>query len=144
MLPRLLNDVKELTTEVGTAFDYTTATRYCSLISQTKYIAPDGTSKTGLPEGIEKNIDYTKKQLTLSGTFAEEGDYQFIIALTGLGSEKVNDTITVHVLPNASGISEIENSQLSNSKYYDLQGRAVSNPRPGTLYIDRQRRIVRK
>jgi hypothetical protein len=42
-----------------------------------------------------------------------------------------------------TGVSEIVNSQLSNSKYYDLQGRRVSQPAKG-LYLRDGRKVIVK
>ena len=141
MLPRITNDLKELTVNVGEPMEYTAYTRYTALVSTTKHIAPDGSTVNGMPDGITKTIDYAKKSATFAGTFTSEGTYKFLLTLTGLGSESVTDTLIVNVLPDTSGIQDIANvprSTFNVQRVYDLQGRPVSaaQMRKGRIYID--------
>ena len=47
------------------------------------------------------------------------------------------------IFNDATGISQVENVQLSNENYYDLQGRKIENPTKG-LYIVNGKKVVIK
>ena len=71
--------------------------RYCSSVTTTAYLTEDGTRKSGMPPGLAKKIDFTKKTITITGTPTEPGTYSLLINLSGIGSEKVADTLTICV-----------------------------------------------
>lgn len=68
-------------------------------------------------------------------------------AITVSGGEAVNYAITyvngVLTVEDPTGIAEIENRKSENRKYFDLQGRRVSQPRRG-IYVSGRRKVVLK
>ena len=98
-MPQLLTDGQPLTLTVGTEMDIViVCTRYCSTITLSNYLTEDGTKMSGMPDGLEKKIDYTNKTLTICGTPTTAGTYRLILSLKGLGSEKTTDTLTINVV----------------------------------------------
>jgi rhamnogalacturonan endolyase len=128
MLPYFINDVDELTIEVGKEMEpLVLQGRYTSVISQSQYIV-DGVKKSGMPAGLTKTIDIAAKRFTLAGTPTQPGDYQLLVNLRSLSSELIVDTINIHVT-DAVGIAEV-NSRFNgedNDAIYDLQGRRVGS-----------------
>ena len=149
LLPKWINEEKELALNLKDSLDYTVKGRYLkSYPSVTKYILPDGTTSTVSPSTIKKTIDFRKKTVTLKGTFPESGDYRFVITLTGLTGEKVTDTLTVHV-GNVSGIEERKTSaNAGRMTVYDTAGRRLPyqslSELPQGLYIIREGARSRK
>ena len=77
-------------------------------------VLPDGTTKAyGIPDGFERQNDAVNHTITISGVPTVEGDYKFVVRLTGLGGEKVEKTLTLHATA-ASGIS-IPTTSLSSA-----------------------------
>ncbi|MCR5679263.1 MAG: rhamnogalacturonan lyase [Prevotella sp.] len=151
MLPRITSGERELTLSVNqemTAQTYTT--RYAKSIAQKNYRLADGTAKDGLPEGMTQTVSEDGKSITLNGTPTVEGDYEILLNMTGLGGEKVTDTLKVHVGNETSGIAEQPQSvaQPSSFAVYDVMGRHVPRQNAGNqrrgLYIIRTEGRVRK
>ena len=147
MLPRLLLDQKEITTTVNEEMNLKIKTRYASVLMQSGYFVDDNTTRqSGMPEGLAKTIDYTAKSLTITGTPTQQGTYRFPIALTGMNSEKVNDTLTVHVTDGTSGIIPyVATSSKQPQQVYDLQGRQrnQNNPQRGLFIVRRGNKFVK-
>jgi hypothetical protein len=146
MLPRIVNEDKEFTVAVGDKINIVLKTRYASIISQTAYYLPDGTRKSGLPAGLEKKIDYTERTLTLSGAPTEAGDYKLLISLTGLNSEKVTDTLTIHATTSPDGIVPYvatELQQTTRPPVYDILGRRYTNTGKGLFLVRRGDKYIK-
>ena len=124
--PRLTTPL-DMTVDVGKDFTVTVGGRNLKLLSQTKTILPDGTSMTGVPDGFTRTSDYTNHTVTLSGAAQVDGDYKFVFQLTGIGNEKVTDTLRVHAI-NTSGIEQLiaksgnTDSLQQEVVVYDLSG----------------------
>ena len=102
------------------------------------YLNGERIKSYGTPDGFTFTWNTADKTYTLSGTPTEVGDYEFIIRSSGdLSGTAITDTIRIHVTT-PSGIAEIVNSKSVNSKYYDLQGRRVEQPRRGMVYLMRR------
>ena len=113
---------REMTVGVDEAFSLLITGRNVRSLSLSKSILPDGTSKSyDVPAGFERTIDNVRHTITIEGTPAQEGDYQFVVQLTGLGSERVTDTLVVHAV-NASGIGESFVRSAEKTTVYDLSG----------------------
>ena len=123
--------------------------RFTSLVSQTNYLTDDDTRKSGVPRGLSKKIDYAEKSLTISGTPAEAGDFRILVSLSGLGGEKVTDTLLVHVTAKPTGICEVPADQgcgkpsLTDVGVFDLQGRRLDNGRRGLFIMRRGDKMVK-
>jgi rhamnogalacturonan endolyase len=146
MLPRIINQEKVFTVAVNEEIDIMLSARYTSLINQSTYVLSDGTKKAGVPAGMEKKADFTKKTLSFSGAIAEAGDYRLIISLTGLNSEKATDTLTIHVIDSTVGITQsLADSQPHHAEQvYDLQGRKTQNaPIRGLFLMRRNGKMVK-
>ena len=143
--PRITNDVKELNVSVNEEINYEVRTRYTNVLSQTAYYTADGVRHSGLPDGLTKTADYTKHTITLTGAPTEAGDYRIPIALTGLGGEKANDTIAIHVAADPSFIiTHVATQSRQARQCYDLQGRPQQSPSHRGLYlIRREDKIVK-
>jgi rhamnogalacturonan endolyase len=143
--PRITNDVKEINVSVNEEINYEVRTRYTNVLSQTAYYTADGVRHSGLPDGLTKTADYTKHTITLTGAPTEAGDYRIPIALTGLGGEKANDTIAIHVAADPSSIiTRVATQSRQARQCYDLQGRPQQSPSHRGLYlIRREDKIVK-
>ena len=142
MLPRIVNESKSLALTLNEEMDTTVfCTRYASVVSQTKYQTADGTEKTGLPAGLKKKVDYANHTLELNGTPTEAGDYKILVSLTGVGNEKVVDTIYVHVGTEVEGIASTQRKESIPTAIYDAAGRRMpvqsTDNLPRGLYIIR-------
>ena len=107
-------------------------------------VAPDGTRKalsTNLP-GFTNTRDTNTKTFTLKGKPEQEGDYQFILKLTGSDGSTKEEIFLVHVT-DLSGIHEMASDRTADNSIFDLQGRQHSNLRPG-LNIIRQGNKTKK
>ncbi len=144
MMPRIVNDKKEVDVVVGDSLFYTASTRYCSIISNPKYVLPDGTQKTGLPDSIRRSTDYTNHTLSFEGYFTNPCTYKFVINLTGLNKEKVTDTIVVNALVSPSGIEDVATAitAIPQTLIYDAFGRLLpfhdKRQLPRGLYVIRE------
>ena len=99
MMPRLLTDSLPIMLTAGTEADtIVVKTRFCSVVTLTAHLLDDGTKVSGMPEGLAKKIDFTNKTITITGTPTTPGTYRLLVGLTGLGGEKVTDTLTVSVV----------------------------------------------
>ena len=108
------------------------------------YLNGERIKSYGTPDGFTFTWNTADKTYTLSGTPTEVGDYEFIIRSSGdLSGTAITDTIRIHVTT-PSGIAEIVNSKSVNSKYYDLQGRRVEQPRRGMVYLMRRGQKYKK
>lgn len=131
MLPRLLNEEKELTVNAGDSLEIVLRGRYLkSVPAATNYITDDGKRTYGVPDSLKRESNVTTKTTTFRGYFVNPGNYTFPIVLTGLGSEKVNDTLVIHVLPaDPSGIEElpaVAENETCQPIVYDAAGRRVN------------------
>ena len=100
MLPKLVCEEKEMTVAVGQEMTFSATALNSKTLSLSLSILPDGTTKaSNVPEGFTRTINYVAKTLVITGSPQMEGDYQFVVTMTGLGSEKVSDTIVVHATP---------------------------------------------
>ena len=133
----------ETTATEGEAMSYTVQTRNVKTLMLMRTLLPDGTQAAyNVPEGFERTIDNTAHTMTISGTPTLVGDYLFAIQATGLGGEKVNDTLCVHVLP-STGIESVAANRAdtpgsSATAVYDLSGRKISAEKPRGIYIIRR------
>ena len=97
----------EMTVAVGDSISFTMKGKNVTGMSLLKSILPDGSYKSfGVPEGFERQNDNTAHTITIRGVPQTAGDYQFAVRLTGLGGEKVQDTVVVHAI-DATGISDV-------------------------------------
>jgi rhamnogalacturonan endolyase len=158
MLPRLTNETTELTVNALDSIEYTFKGRYLkSSPSVTNYVTDDGKRTFGLPDSLKRASNAIEKTTTLKGYFINPGTYRFAYTLTGLGNEKVIDTLYVHVLPaDPSGIEElpvVAENENCQPIVYDAAGRRVnvalgSDLRPLTskkgLYIIKEGKRSRK
>ena len=133
MLPAIVGD-KELTVNMGEAVDWTVKARYAQSMSITR---------SKMPSGLKRTIELGTAVATITGNIAEEGDYTIPVSLTGRNGEKVDETLTVHVV-NTTGIHSVQNySDNAGRQVYDLQGRQHSGLKRG-LNIIRQGGKTRK
>ena len=132
----------ELTVAVNTQVDYSLKTRYGKGILLVRSILPDGTYKAyGTPEGFSSTVDYSTVSLNLGGTLQQEGDYKFAVQLTGIGGEKVVDTLVVHVT-SAAGIASAVSRTDGRLTVFDLSGHELSvtnlDQLPKGIYVVRR------
>ncbi|MBR1932811.1 MAG: rhamnogalacturonan lyase [Prevotella sp.] len=143
MLPHMLNgDRYDIEATVGDSLLFQSKARYTASASMIASFTPDGTRKSYLmPEGFER-VSFTAKTLTLKGVPQEEGDFRFVIKLTGLNKEVVNDTIVVHAKPAAqSGIAEAQQGhQVLSRTVFDAAGRQL----PATGRLPKGINIIRE
>ena len=140
MAPRFISEPLDAVVELGQEMSITIETRNASAITLTRSILPDGTYKVyNVPEGFTKTVE--KPYITISGTPDQTGDYKFVIQLTGMGGEKLVDTLTVHV----TGITGIEPDVCAASPIvavYDLSGHQLPltdiSRLPGGVYLVRR------
>ena len=105
----------EITASVGDSVSVFIKGRRITTLTLVKSILPDGTTKAyGIPDGFERQNDAVNHTITISGVPTVEGDYKFVVRLTGLGGEKVEKTLTLHATA-ASGIS-IPTTSLSSPR----------------------------
>ena len=90
----------------------------------------------------------------MKGKVTEEGDYQVVVKMTGMGGESVQDTIVVHAM-NPAGIEGVNTDNAGNngssvisSVCYDAAGRQEATAARG-LVIQRnkmsdQKMVARK
>lgn len=137
MQARFANE-KELTVKIGEEINWVLHWRYAkSGIVAASYL-PDGTRKAyAVPAGLTSKFDTSNKNVTLTGSLNEAGDYKIDIKLTELvGSGSVTETLTIHV-DDGTGIENITSGQQAKM-IYDLQGRQHSEMTPGKIYIIRR------
>ena len=105
----------EITASVGDSVSVFIKGRRITTLTLVKSILPDGTTKAyGIPDGFTRQNDAVNHTITISGVPTVEGDYKFVVRLTGLGGEKVEKTLTLHATA-ASGIS-IPTTSLSSPR----------------------------
>jgi len=144
MQPRLLNEEKDLTVTANEEMSLLVRTRYCNVVSQVAYLLEDGTKVSGLPAGLTKTSDFTNHTIAIEGAPTEAGDYLIPIALTGLGGEKVNDTISLHVVADPTGIIPFVAIQSPQTEQaYDLLGRPQKATQKGLFLVRRGTRYVK-
>lgn len=146
--PRFLNEKMDTTVQVGQEMSITLKARNVNSLMLTRSILPDGSYKAyAVPDGFTKTV--VKPIITITGTPTQIGDYQFLIQLTGLGGEKVVDTLVVHVT-DATGIDDVvrlnDKKQMINDKVIcDLQGRQIVNGKlQKGLYIVNGKKVLIK
>ena len=142
MAPRL-TVTKDTTVNIGEPMSIIIAGKYLKGISLVRSILPDGTSKVyDVPDGFERENDFTAHTITVSGIPQQAGDYLFALQLTGLGGQKVADTLVVHVVE-PSGIEMVKTLLSSPVAVFDLSGHRLTVSDVGTLpegvYIVRRR-----
>lgn len=68
------------------------------------------------PKGITVNVDYANKQINISGTPTEAGDFNYIVKTVGSAKDTVIDIRHIIVNdPSASSSSEVESSSSTNA-----------------------------
>ena len=141
MLPRFVGS-KELTVASGETIDWPLQWRYAKSVTVSESFRPDGTRKgVSVPEGMSSSRNTTDKQLVLTGTLDEVGDYTINVKLTGLGTESVTETLTIHVTGEATGIEDMTTAQ--TEQVYDLQGRQRGQVRHGVNIIRRGGKVTK-
>ena len=139
---------KEMTVAVGESISFTVKARNVSNILLLRSILPDGSYQlSGVPDGFERQNDNVNHTITISGVPTMAGDYQFVVRLVGLGSEKVQDTLVVHVT-DVAGIASFTSDPSpftlhpSPLTVYDLSGHRLPvsdvNRLPKGVYIVRR------
>ena len=133
---------RELDAVAGDSLSFTVKGRNLTGIMLMRTILPDGSSKAyGVPAGFEREVDNTAHTLTIKGVPTMEGDYQFAVRFSGLGSEKVMDTVVVHVA-RATDIATLPVAESSCIVVYDLSGNRLPvddvNALPKGIYIVRR------
>ena len=135
----------EMSVAVGDSISFTIKGRNVTGMSLLKSILPDGSYKSfGVPDGFERQNDNTAHTITISGVPQMAGDYKFAVRLSGIGGEKVQDTLVVHAI-GATGIgvvTAIPESPSSHTVIYDLSGHRMPvsdvNGLPKGAYIVRR------
>ncbi len=123
MAPRLTVP-SEMTSAVGEPLSFVIKAKNVTGITLLRSILPDGSFKSyGVPDGFERQSDATAHTITISGVPTMAGDYKFAVRLTGIGGEKVQDTLVVHAIE-TTGIHSVAYSQeqKAQSQIYDLSG----------------------
>ena len=143
MLPRLMNPDKELTGFVGEPMTYTSEYRYANSILLTYAYLPDGTRKAFIaPDGFQTTNDASTKTYTISGTPDQLGDYKFVLRITGMNSETLNDTLTFHVAERGAQAIRSLTQEGGAAEAYDAAGRRLDTSEadrlPRGLHIVRQ------
>ena len=131
---------KEMSVAVGDSISFLIKGRNVTALTLLRSLLPDGSYKAyGIPEGFTRQSDAVNHTLTISGRPQMVGDYKFAVRLTGLGGEKVVDTLVVHATetagitmpvttPMASPRKLIKNGRLIIEKHghrYTVDGRKV-------------------
>ena len=144
------NGQKEQNVELGQAIvPITCKLKNCtSAILQYVYLNGTRIKSMAAPEGMTFTRDTNAKTFTLSGIPAEAGDYEFLIKSAGdVSGTSITDTLRLHV-SEASGIGEIsklaQGLPLQQPTLYNLQGRKVSQPRHGSVYLVRRGQKTQK
>ena len=113
-------------------------------------IQPDGSLRVviismsnALYNGTEGDV--ATAALKVNG--AADGDYRFTIknvVLSAPGSKEKLDPYTgwINVIGGVTGISEIKEERAESNDIYDLQGRKVSNPVKGGIYIQNGKKVM--
>ena len=119
MAPRFMSEMKA-SAETGQEMSVTLKTRNANVITLTRSILPDGSIKSyNVPDGFTKTVEIP--YITIAGIPDQAGDYKFVIQLTGMGGEKLVDTLTVNVT-NATGIEPGVRAASAVMAVYDLSG----------------------
>ena len=144
MQPQLIGE-KEITVGIGEEIDWTLQGRYAKAITVVASYLPDGTRKPiVVPPGLTRTIDTTTRRISITGSLSEAGDYQIELKLTELmGSGSVTETLTIHVIDDASGVENVVSGQQADKVVYDAQGRRRYDVKRG-LNIVREGDKVRK
>lgn len=144
MQPQLIGE-KEITVGIDEEIDWTLQGRYAKAITVVASYLPDGTRKPiVVPPGLTRTIDTTTRRISITGSLSEAGDYQIELKLTELvGSGSVTETLTIHVIDDASGIENVVSGQQADKVVYDAQGRRRHDVKRG-LNIVREGDKVRK
>ena len=149
MLPKLITE-KEWTLKTGDEFYCVLKGRYTKTRPAVNFVQADGTTTTTMPEGITRSFDIINKSTILKGTFTSAGDYVFAVSLTGIGDEKVTDTLTVHVAEVIiDGISPVTKANDDGRlRIYDAAGRQLPQQSlaqlPKGIYLIKQGHQARK
>ena len=105
MIPTLVNKNFDIDAYVGDSVTYVSKMRNVTTALLTRSYDPTGkVTYANTPAGFERTIDNTTKTITIKGVPQMEGDYKFLVQLSGGGGEKVIDTITVHAVIRPVGI----------------------------------------
>ena len=129
LAPRLLNSQRVVNGELNEEMSFTSRWRYARSVLFWATLMPDGTRLgTNVPDGFESLLDSESKTLTIKGTPAEDGDFRFVIRLTGMNNKAVYDTITFHVNGQPDAIHSLKpaDSQAEGAAVYDLGGRRLN------------------
>ena len=149
LAPKLLNNDKVIPVMLGEEMEYASGTRYVKSLSVSGSITPDGNKKFySLPDGFDSAIDNTTMTITIKGTPQEQGDYKFILKMTGRSGEVVEDTVVVRVTVH-DAIAAVPTSEgRGQVRIYDLSGRLTGATSladlPRGVYIVQEGDRVRK
>jgi len=115
----------------------------CSQFALEKTIQPDGRERTGAAAtGFRYTKNAKKRVFTLRGAPSEEGDWLFILKMTGNVNtpDEIRDTIIIHAT-DPTAITETEEGELKMENYYDLSGRKLLSPKRG-IAIRRGKKFI--
>lgn len=106
-----------------------------------RYAAESALGVTGsLPTAIEAGKEYTHHwDIDLTGVVDDPANCRLVAMLLNSKPYEVVNAVpieltTLGAVSSVASVS-IEDSQVISTKYYDLQGRAISAPKPGTVAI---------
>ena len=140
MLPVFAGDTL-LTVKPGEEINWTVKWRHAKSAIVSASYTPDG-AKRGLnvPVGMARTINTATKTIALTGTLSEQGVYKIDMRLTGLDGTSTIKTLTISV-GDGTGVEDAAiTSQQQGRQVFDLQGRQLSELKPGVNIIRRNGR----
>lgn len=106
-----------------------------------RYAAESALGVTGsLPTAVEAGKEYTHHWgIDLTGIVDDPGNCRLVVMLLNSKPYEVINAVPIE-LTSVGAVSSvasvsIENSQVISTQYFDLQGRSISTPKPGTVTI---------
>jgi len=127
VVTQLVTDT-EFDANVDEETSFVIAGKNVKALSITKSVTPSGVSRFyNVPTGFTRTTNNTTHTLTISGTPSEEGDYQFIVRLTGMDGTTSSATILLHS-EKATGIVAATSEGAEGdgvNAIYDMSGRKM-------------------